>query len=154
MNRHALCDDDVRRSKTHWLGALLTHKWYYEISEPVMGYLSASNLAALHAALRIKPSESARRHYLHPLRDVDPTMQIFQSWFRDDCQMLMIGPDALLLKERIQNPEAYYQHYHPRKPPQLGAWLWVYLQHPNHTICDAPNGWIASNGGGIPTETS
>ncbi|PYH28197.1 uncharacterized protein BO87DRAFT_453150 [Aspergillus neoniger CBS 115656] len=87
-----------------------------------MGYLSASGVAALHAALELQPSESVRRHFLHPLRDVDPTMQIFQSWFRDDCYIFMIGPDTLLLKERIQNPEAYYQHYHPRKP-QLEAWI-------------------------------
>ncbi|KAL6228629.1 hypothetical protein BDW75DRAFT_251175 [Aspergillus navahoensis] len=88
-----------------------------------MGYMSASNVAALHAALKIKPSESVRRRYLHPLRDVDPTMRIFQSWSRDDCQILMIGPDTLLLKERIRNPEAYYQHYRGRKHPQLEAWV-------------------------------
>ncbi|KAL2825803.1 hypothetical protein BDW59DRAFT_161469 [Aspergillus cavernicola] len=87
------------------------------------GYLSASNVAALHAALKIKPSESVRRHYLHPLRDVDPTMRLFQSWFRDDCQILMIGPDTLLLKERIRNPEAYYQHYRGRNLPQLETWV-------------------------------
>ncbi|KAL4861324.1 hypothetical protein BDV12DRAFT_191158 [Aspergillus spectabilis] len=88
-----------------------------------MGYMSASNVAALHAALKIKPSESVRRRYLHPLREVDPTLRIFQSWFRDDCQILMIGPDTLLLKERIRNPEAYYQHYRGRVCPQLEAWV-------------------------------
>jgi hypothetical protein len=123
MDRLALRHDDMRRNKNHWLGTLSTHKGYYEIAELIMGYLSASNLAAIHAALKIKPSESVRRHYLHPLRDVDPTLQIFQSWFRDDCQILMIGPDTLLLKERIRNPEAYYRHYHPQKPPQLEAWV-------------------------------
>ncbi|KAL2810592.1 hypothetical protein BJX63DRAFT_444545 [Aspergillus granulosus] len=76
-------------------------------------------------ALKIKPSESVRRRYLHPLRDVDPTMRIFQSWFRDDCQILMIGPDTLLLKERIRNPEAYYQHYRGHNFPQLETWVVV-----------------------------
>ncbi|OJZ80358.1 hypothetical protein ASPFODRAFT_53514 [Aspergillus luchuensis CBS 106.47] len=88
-----------------------------------MGYLSASDVAALYAALEIQPSETVRKHYLHPLRDVDPTMQIFQSWLRVDCQIFIIGPDTLLLKERIQNSKAYYQHHHPRKPPQLEAWV-------------------------------
>lgn len=35
----------------------------------------------------------------------------------------MIGPDTLLLKERIRNPEDYYQHYRDRKLPQLETWV-------------------------------
>jgi hypothetical protein len=50
-------------------------------------------------------------------------MQVFQSWFRDDCEIHMIGPDTLLLKERIRNPEAYFEHYRGREPPQLEAWV-------------------------------
>lgn len=102
---------------------MLTHEGYHETAELIMGYLSASSVAALHAALKIKATKSVRRHYLHPLRDVDPTMKIFQPWFRDDCQILMIGPDTVLWKERIQNPKAYYQHYQGRESPQLEAWV-------------------------------
>lgn len=123
MNRPSLRHDTVWRSRNHLLRTLLIQKGYHEITELIMGYLSASDLAALHAALDIKPSKSVRKRYLHPLRDVDPTLQIFQSWVRDDCQILMIGPDTFLLKERIQNPKGYYRHYYPRKPPRLEAWV-------------------------------
>jgi hypothetical protein len=81
MDQLALCQDNVQQNGNLWLLVMLTHEGYHEIAELIMGYLSASNVAALHAALEIKPSESVRRHYLHPLRDVDPTMQIFQPGF-------------------------------------------------------------------------
>jgi hypothetical protein len=123
MDHFTLDRDNVQRIEYHWLLVMFTHGGYHEIAKLIMGYLSASGVAALHAALKIKPSESVRRHYLHPLRDVDPTMRMFQSWFRDDCEILMIGPDTLLLKERIRNPEAYYQHYRGRKCPQLETWV-------------------------------
>lgn len=120
MDQLAVRQDNVQNQ---WLRTLFTNEGYYELAEAIMVYLSASDVAALHAALKIKPSESVCKRYLHPLRDVDPTMRIFQSWFRDDCQILMIGPDTLLLKERIRNPGAYYQHYRDRKLPQLETWV-------------------------------
>lgn len=123
MDQLALFQDNVQKTGNQRLRTMLTNQGYYELAETIMGYMSASDVAALHAALKIKPSESVRRRYLHPLRDVDPTMRIFQSWLRDDCQILMIGPDTLLLKERIRNPEAYYQHYRGRKRPQLETWV-------------------------------
>jgi hypothetical protein len=122
MDHLTLDRDNVQQIENHWFLVMFTHVGYHEVSKLIMGCLSASDVAALHAALKIKPSESVRRHYLHPLRDVDPTMRMFQSWFRDDCQILMIGPDTLLLKERIRNPEAYCQHYRGRKRPQLETW--------------------------------
>ena len=123
MDRFALCQGITQKNGNRWLRAMLTHEGYHEIAELIMGYLPASSVVALHAALKIKATKSVRRHYLHPLRDVDPTTQIFQPWIRDDCQILMIGPDNVLLKERIQNPKAYYQHYQGREPPQLEAWV-------------------------------
>ena len=124
MDRLALCQDTTQKNGNRWLRAILTHEGYHEIAKLIMGYLSASSVAALHVALEIKKAtKSVRRHSLHPLRDVDPTMQIFQPWIRDDCQILMIGPGTVLLKERIQNPKAYYQHYQGREPPQLEGWV-------------------------------
>jgi hypothetical protein len=102
---------------------MFTYEGYHEIAKLIMGYLLASNITALHAALKIKPLELVRRYYLHPLRDVNLIMRIFQSWVHDDCQILMIGADTLSLKERIQNPEAYYQDYQGRKLPRLETWV-------------------------------
>ncbi|KAL4805727.1 hypothetical protein BDV18DRAFT_12533 [Aspergillus unguis] len=82
MDQLALCQNNVQNQ---WLRTLFTNESYYELAEAIIVYLSASDVAALHAALKIKPSELVRRRYLHPLRDVDPTMRIFQSWFRDGC---------------------------------------------------------------------
>ncbi|GIJ91862.1 hypothetical protein Asppvi_010837 [Aspergillus pseudoviridinutans] len=88
-----------------------------------MDALSASSVAALHAAFKIKPSALVYRNYLHPLRDVDPTMRLFQPWQCDKCQIFMIGPDTSQLRERILNPEAYYNCYQGQELPQLEAWV-------------------------------
>ncbi|KAH1312000.1 hypothetical protein KXW44_005073 [Aspergillus fumigatus] len=88
-----------------------------------MDALSASSVAALHAAFKIKPSNLVHEKYLHPLRDVDPTMRLFQPWQCDKCQILMVGPDTSQLRERILNPEAYYKRYQGQRPPQLEAWV-------------------------------
>jgi hypothetical protein len=66
MDHLALYRDNVQQIENHWLLVMFTHEGYHEIAKLIMGYLSASNVAALHAALKIKPSESVRRHYLHP----------------------------------------------------------------------------------------
>lgn len=106
-----------------WLRTILTHEGYNGVATTIMDALSASSVAALHAAFKIKPSNLVHEKYLHPLRDVDPTMRLFQPWQCDKCQILMVGPDTSQLRERILNPEAYYKRYQGQRLPQLEAWV-------------------------------
>ncbi|OQD78000.1 hypothetical protein PENANT_c101G08322, partial [Penicillium antarcticum] len=50
-----------------------------------------------------------------PLRDFDHTMRLFEPWFHDKCQILIIGPDTVRLSDRIFEAEKYYKGKHPHQ---------------------------------------
>ncbi|GMG38408.1 unnamed protein product [Aspergillus oryzae] len=94
-----------------YLPTIFTHEGYYEIAQFLMTALSASDVSSLLVALQIQSSTSLYQRYrrfLHPLRDIDPSMRAFDPWIRDKCQILLLGPDCRLLMQRIMDPEAYY----------------------------------------------
>jgi len=106
------------------LREILTHEGFYEISCLLVVALSASDVAAL----RIRHMAWFWQRFVHPLRDIDPTMRAFDPWIRDKCQILLLGPDSRLLSEQILDPDAYYTK-RGRDPARLE--LWVIAISPN-----------------------
>ena len=123
INYKQECD---RVAKMHpaesYLRTILTHDGYYEIACALMALMSASDVSALFAALHLRPSTVIRQNFLHPLRDIDHTMQAFKSWMQDRCQILIIGPDSRALVERILDPNDYYGR-NDWKSTQLVVWV-------------------------------
>ncbi|KAJ6066218.1 hypothetical protein N7499_002905 [Penicillium canescens] len=74
-----------------------------------MDQLTASDVGALLASLRITPPQHIKERFLQPLRDFDHTMRLFEPWFHDKCQILIIGPDTVRLSDRIFKSEDYYK---------------------------------------------
>lgn len=82
----------------------------------ILSHSTASATAALLAAFggQLSPSiDDVKDKYLHPLRDVDHTMQLIRPWIQGGYQILMIGPDSRRLLYRIKSPEKYYTEYAP-----------------------------------------
>ncbi|KAL6228743.1 hypothetical protein BDW75DRAFT_235683 [Aspergillus navahoensis] len=90
------------------LRKIFIHKGYYGIARAIMTHSTASATAALLAALRVHLSSALEDIFLHPLRDVDHTMQLFESWPCEEYQILIVGPDSGRLQSRIKRPEKYY----------------------------------------------
>ncbi|KAJ5268515.1 hypothetical protein N7524_005974 [Penicillium chrysogenum] len=90
-----------------------------------MEQLTASDVGALLASLRITPAQHTVETFLQPLRDFDPTMRQFESWFQDKCQILIIGPDTIRLSDRIFNADEYYKGKRPSQT-QLEVWILRY----------------------------
>lgn len=106
------------------LREIFSKECYYEIMHAILSHSTASATAALLAALgeQLSPTiDAAKDKYLHPLRDVDHTMQRFQPWIQGGYQILMIGPDSRHLLYRIKNPEEYYTEY--ALNPKLEVWV-------------------------------
>jgi hypothetical protein len=82
-----------------------------------MAHLTASDVGALLASLRIILNRHIAETFLQPLRDFDHTLQLFEPWFNAECQILIIGPDTIRLNERIFRAGAYYKEEHPRETP-------------------------------------
>ncbi|KAJ5162786.1 uncharacterized protein N7500_004616 [Penicillium coprophilum] len=74
-----------------------------------MNQLTASDIGALLASIRITPTQRIKEKFLQPLRDLDHTMQRFEPWFHDKCQVLIIGPDTVQLNARIFKAEEYHK---------------------------------------------
>jgi hypothetical protein len=89
-----------------------------------MEQLTASDVGALLASLRITPAQHTVETFLQPLRDFDPTMRQFESWFQDKCQILIIGPDTIRLSDRIFNADEYYKRKRPSQT-QLEVWIFA-----------------------------
>ncbi|KAJ5471263.1 hypothetical protein N7530_008620 [Penicillium desertorum] len=87
-----------------------------------MEQLTASDVGALLASLRITPAQHTVETFLQPLRDFDPTMRQFESWFQDKCQILIIGPDTIRLSDRIFKADKYYKEM---RPSQTRLKVWV-----------------------------
>lgn len=90
----------------------------------ILSHSTASATAALLAAFggQLSPSiDDVKDKYLHPLRDVDHTMQRFRSWIQGEYQILMIGPDSRRLLYRIKSPEEYYTEC--ALNPKLEVWV-------------------------------
>lgn len=104
------------------LRLLFLHRGFDEIARTTMALLTASDVASLLAALRIKPSSYLQEKFLHPLRDVDHTLQTIEPWFRDKCQILIIGPDSVRLRDRILRPDIYFKKKNKNKA-QLKVWI-------------------------------
>ncbi|CAG8141093.1 unnamed protein product [Penicillium salamii] len=85
------------------------HEGYYEIACSIMEQLTASDVGALLASLQTTPTQHIVETFLQPLRDFDPTMRQFESWFQDKCQILIIGPDTIRLSDRIFKADEYYK---------------------------------------------
>lgn len=98
------------------LRLLFLHKGFNEIARTTMALLTASEVSSLLAALRIRPSSYFQK-FLHPLRDVDPTLQTFEPWLRDKCQILIIGTDSLRLRDRILRPDNLLRKERPDPEP-------------------------------------
>ncbi|KAJ6003869.1 hypothetical protein N7540_013151 [Penicillium herquei] len=97
-----------------------------------MAHLTASDVGALLASLRIEPSRHIAETFLEPLRDIDQTLQLFEPWFNDDCRILIIGPDTIRLNERIFRASAYHKEQ-PRKS-QLEVCIFAIPQNFERTL--------------------
>ncbi|CDM36529.1 unnamed protein product [Penicillium roqueforti FM164] len=106
------------------ISLLFRHEGYYEIACSIMEQLTASDVGALLASLRITPAQHTVETFLQPLRDFDPTMRQFESWFQDKCQILIIGPDTIRLSDRIFNADEYYKGKRPSQT-QLEVWIFA-----------------------------
>jgi hypothetical protein len=42
-------------------------------------------------------------------------MRLFEPWFHEECQILIIGPDTALLNDRILNADEYYKGKRPHQ---------------------------------------
>ncbi|KAJ5500662.1 hypothetical protein N7453_009713 [Penicillium expansum] len=104
------------------ISLLFYHAGYYEIACSIMGQLTASDVGALLASLRIIPSQHTVGKFLQPLRDFDHTMRQFEPWFQDNCQVLIIGPDTIRLSDRIFNADEYYKK---KRSSQTQLEVWV-----------------------------
>ncbi|KAL4811397.1 hypothetical protein ASPSYDRAFT_86346 [Aspergillus sydowii CBS 593.65] len=105
------------------LREFFSNEGYYEILHAILSHSTASATAALLAALgQFSPTiDVTENDYLHPLRDVDHTMQLVRPWIQDGYQILMIGPDSRRLLYRIKSPEKYYTEY----TPDMKLEMWV-----------------------------
>ncbi|CAG7998500.1 unnamed protein product [Penicillium salamii] len=106
------------------ISLLFYHAGYYEIACSIMGQLTASDVGALLASLRITPSQHTVETFLQPLRDFDHTMRLFEPWFQDNCQIMIIGPDTIRLSDRIFNADEYYKGKRPSQT-QLEVWIFA-----------------------------
>jgi hypothetical protein len=88
---------------------------YYEIAYTIMNQLTASDVGALLASLRITPTQHMKERILQPLRDFDHNMRLFEPWFHEECQILIIGPDTVRLNDRILNADEYYKRKRPHQ---------------------------------------
>lgn len=104
------------------ISLLSCHEGYCEIACSIMGQLTASDVGALFASLRITPAQHTLETFLQPLRGFEPTMRQFASWFRDKCQILIIGPDTIRLSERIFKPDKYHKD---KRPSQTRLEVWI-----------------------------
>lgn len=97
------------------LREFFSNEGYYEIMHAILSESTASATAALLAALgQFSPTiDFTKDDFLHPLRDVDHTMQLIRPWIQGGYQILMIGPDSRRLLYRIKSPEKYYTEYAP-----------------------------------------
>ncbi|KAJ6118762.1 hypothetical protein N7471_013382 [Penicillium samsonianum] len=100
------------------ISLLFHHAGYYEIARSTMEQLTASDVGALLASLRITPAQDT------PLRDFDHTMRLFEPWFQDKCQILIIGPDTIRLSDRIFKADKYYKGKR-RSQTQLEVWIFA-----------------------------
>ncbi|KAE8130866.1 hypothetical protein BDV38DRAFT_289232 [Aspergillus pseudotamarii] len=121
----------VANDTLDYLPTIVAHEGYYEVAQLLMVALSASDVSSLLVALHIQPSTSLcqrYRRFLHPIRDIDPTMRIFDTWIREKCQILLLGHDCRLLMQRIMDPEAYYAEGSCTRDPLE---IWVVALPPN-----------------------
>lgn len=91
------------------------HEGYYEIACTTMDQMTASDVGALLASLRIIPTQHMKEKFLQPLRDFDHTMRLFEPWFHNECQILIVGPDTVRLNDRIPNANEYYEGKRPHQ---------------------------------------
>ena len=104
------------------ISLLFRHEGYYEIACSIMEQLTASDVGALLASLHITPAQHIVETFLQPLRDFDPTMRQFESWFQDKCQILIIGPDTIRLSDRIFKADEYYKE---KRSSQTRLEVWM-----------------------------
>ena len=98
------------------------HEGYYEIACTIMDQLTASDIGALLASLRITPTQHTAERFLQPLRDFDHTLRLFEPWFHEKCQILIIGPDTIRLSDRSFKADEYYKGKRPHQT-QLEVWI-------------------------------
>ncbi|OJJ51950.1 hypothetical protein ASPSYDRAFT_96040 [Aspergillus sydowii CBS 593.65] len=93
------------------------------MSQTLREFFSNEATTALLAALgQFSPTiDFTKDDFLHPLRDVDHTMQLIRPWIQGGYQMLMIGPESRRLLYRIKSPEKYYTEY----APDMKLEMWV-----------------------------
>ncbi|KAJ5971834.1 uncharacterized protein N7479_001752 [Penicillium vulpinum] len=104
------------------ISLLFYHAGYYEIACSIMGQLTASDVGALLASLRITLSQHTVETFLQPLRDFDYTMRQFEPWFEEKCQILIIGPDTIRLSDRIFKADKYYKE---KRSSQARLEVWI-----------------------------
>ncbi|KAL2823745.1 hypothetical protein BJY01DRAFT_230616 [Aspergillus pseudoustus] len=121
MHRRQSTPPGISSPMERW-SLLFSHAEYDEIARTTMALLTASDVASLLAALGIKPSPYVQQEFLNPLRDVDHTLRTFEPWFRDKCQILMLGPDSLRLTARILRPDSYFKKK-GKNEAQLKVWI-------------------------------
>jgi len=81
------------------------------VRNTVMQMLSASDLALFMATIRLTMTDSEKKRYLHVLRDIPE----YESWvsnaLRNEHMVLLVGADALMLKQRIEEPIEFWSVY-------------------------------------------
>ncbi|OJJ42040.1 hypothetical protein ASPZODRAFT_170416 [Penicilliopsis zonata CBS 506.65] len=88
--------------------SITTNSDYYGLSDMLLSGLTASEIALIVHFLGITEQFLYANKYLNPLRDIDPSMAVFESFIEKGCRILILGNDILDLMERIQLPGTYW----------------------------------------------
>jgi hypothetical protein len=95
------------RNKLAYIFELVTtNSEYYELSDMLLSGLTATEISLIVHFLGITEQFLYAKKYLNPLRDLDPSMALFES--RKGCRIFMLGNDITDLMERIQLPATYW----------------------------------------------
>lgn len=115
-----------------WFGTMR----YPEIAEKIMNEITASELAYVLDILGIKNGFPYGDKYLNPLREVDPSMKLFDSLTERGFFTFIIGPNLDKLVMRIKHPKIYWgvmERKYKSSPIKLKAMntikMWIMSPH-------------------------
>jgi hypothetical protein len=90
------------------IAMILGTKLFPEIAEKIMNELTASELGYVLDVLGIRDCFTYGDKYLNPIRDVDPSMSMFNQLTKDGFSVIMISPHLNALMVRIKESKRYW----------------------------------------------
>lgn len=112
----------------------------YPILTSLLKFLSGSDASSFLALLDIEVSEAVRQAYCSIYRDIPECIDWIRSLTRKGHTVVIAGKDLISLKERLENPQRYYDEQCHRPPLRL--WLAAVANGKYTQFGGVTNNWV------------